>query len=90
MKKLVEQSVLLIPPKSKIGEAFQYFLDEYTYLIGYLLDCSLEMDNGFAERVIRKFALGRNNWLFSSSEEGAHTSSLFYSFVVTCKLNLMV
>ena len=76
-----------VPPKSRIGEAFKYFLNEYDYLTGYLLDGCLEMDNGFAERIIRKFAIGRNNWLFSSTEDGAHASSLFYSFVVTAKLN---
>ena len=76
-----------VPPKSKIGEAFHYFINEYEYLTGYLLDGRLEMDNGFTERVIRKFAIGRNNWLFSDTEDGAHASAMFYSFVVTAKLN---
>jgi transposase len=76
-----------VPPKSKIGEAFHYFLNEYDYLIGYLRDGRLEMDNGFAERAIKYFAIGRNNWLFSDTEAGAEASSLFYSFVVTAKLN---
>jgi transposase len=76
-----------VPPKSKIGEAFHYFLNEYDYLIGYLRDGMLEMDNGFAERAIKYFAIGRNNWLFSDTEAGAEASSMFYSFVVTAKLN---
>jgi len=76
-----------VPPKSLIGEAFHYFINEYEYLTGYLLDGRLEMDNGFTERVIRKFAIGRNNWLFSDTEDGAHASAIFYSFVVTAKLN---
>jgi transposase len=76
-----------VPQKSKIGEAFHYFINEYQYLTGYLLDGTLEMDNGFTERVIRKFAIGRNNWLFSDTEDGAHASAMFYSFVVTAKLN---
>lgn len=45
------------------------------------------MDNGFTERVIRKFAIGRNNWLFSGTEDGAHASAMFSSFVVTAKLD---
>jgi hypothetical protein len=71
----------------KIGNAFSYFLNEYEYLIGYLKDGRLEMDNGFNERAIRKFAIGRNNWLFSDTEEGAEASAILYSLVVTAKVN---
>jgi transposase len=76
-----------VPPKSKIGQAFKYFLSEYQYLIGYLQDGRLEMDNGFAERAIRKFAIGRNNWLFADTEAGAHASAMFYSLLCTAKVN---
>lgn len=76
-----------VPPKSKIGQAFHYFLGEYEYLIGYLADGRLEMDNGFAERAIAKFAIGRKNWLFSIGKAGAEASSFFYSVIVTAKIN---
>jgi transposase len=76
-----------VPPKSKIGQAFHYFLNEYEYLIGYLKDGAYELDNGFAERAIKYFAIGRKNWLFSDTEDGAQASSLFYSFVITAKIN---
>jgi transposase len=76
-----------VPPKSKIGGAFHYFINELPYLKGYLKDGRLEADNGFVERAIKYFAIGRNNWLFSDSEAGANASSLFYSFIVTAKLN---
>lgn len=45
------------------------------------------MDNGFAERSIRKFAIGRNNWMFADTEAGAHASAMFYSLLVTAKVN---
>jgi len=76
-----------VPPKSKIGEAFKYFRSEYQYLTGYLQDGRLEMDNGFAERAIRKFAIGRNNWMFADTEAGAHASAMFYSLLCTAKVN---
>ncbi len=76
-----------VPPKSKIGQAFHYFLNEYVYLTGYLRDGRLEADNGFAERAITNFAVGRKNWLFSDGEDGANASALFYSVVVTAKIN---
>jgi transposase len=76
-----------VPPKSKIGDAFRYFINEYDYLIGYLTAGHLEADNGFAERSIKNFAIGRKNWLFSDTEAGADASALFYSLVVTIKIN---
>lgn len=86
-KAWVDVNFSKVPPKSKIGEAFRYFRSEYEYLIGYLKDGRLEMDNGFAERAIRKFAIGRNNWMFADTEAGAHASAMFYSLLVTAKMN---
>ena len=85
--KLWVESKNKVPRTSKIGKAFHYFLSEYEYLIRYLEDGRLEPDNGFTERAIRKFAIGRNNWMFSDSVNGAEASSLLYSLVVTAKVN---
>ena len=87
MKIWSEKTITQVPNKSLIGQALGYFVEQYDLLRGYLQDGMLEMDNGFAERAIRKFAIGRNNWMFSDTPEGAHASALFYSFVVTAKLN---
>ncbi len=76
-----------VPPKSKIGEAFRYFINEHKYLTGYLKDGRFEMDNGFIERQVASFAVGRKNWLFSITECGADASAFFYSIVVTAKIN---
>lgn len=86
-KAWVDENHRKVPPKSKIGKAFGYFLSEYEYLIGYLKDGRLEMDNGFAERAIRKFAIGRNSWMFADTEAGAHASAMFYSLLCTAKVN---
>ena len=87
MKTWVDEEILKVPKKSKIGEAFAYFISEFEYLKGYLKDGRLEPDNGFTERAIRKFAIGRNNWMFSNSVAGADASAVLYSLVVTAKIN---
>ena len=87
MKIWADKHYAQVPRKSLIGGALHYFIEQYELLRGYLQDGSLEADNGFAERAIRKFGTGRNNWMFSDSPEGAHASALFYSFIVTAKLN---
>jgi transposase len=87
MKSWSESHRKKVPDKSKIGSAFKYFLDEYEYLTGYLRDGRLNPDNGFTERAIRKFAIGRNNWMFSGITDGAEASALLYSLVVSAKVN---
>ena len=87
MKAWAEKTYPAVPPKSKIGTALHYFLGEYEYLTAYLKNGMLLFDNGFTERTVKYFAIGRKNWLFSDTVAGAKASSLFYSFVVTAKLN---
>ena len=87
MKAWAEKKKIKVPKQSKISGAFGYLLREYKFLTNYLLDGRLEIDNGFTERAIRKFAIGRNNWLFSDQEAGANASALLYSLVVTVKVN---
>ncbi len=55
------------------------------YVENYLEDARLTPDNNIAENAIRPFAVGRNNWLFSGSPAGAHTSAFLYSLVESAK-----
>jgi transposase len=82
-----EKNTKKAPEQSKIGKAFSYFNSEFEHLTGYLKDGRLEADNGFTERAIRKFAIGRNNWIFSDTVDGANASALFYSLIITAKIN---
>jgi transposase len=86
-KAWAEEKNKRVPRKTSIGDAFHYFLNEYDYLVGYLRDGRLNIDNGEAERKIKYVAIGRKNWLFCDTPEGANASALFYSFVVTAKAN---
>ena len=72
---------------SPLGNAINYFINEYDELSRFLENGRYEIDNGWIERMIRKFAIGRNNWLFSDTVEGAHASSVLYSFALTAKIN---
>jgi len=87
IKKIVEENQNKVPGKSKLGEAFIYYNNNYETLTTYIEDGRIGPDNGEVERVIRKFAIGRRSWLFSDTPEGAHASSLIYSLVITAKLN---
>jgi len=87
IKQWAEAHVVKVPKSSPLGNALNYYITEYPELSAFLTDGRYEMDNGWLERTIRKFAIGRNNWLFCDTTEGAHTSGLLYSLAITAKLN---
>ncbi len=53
----------------------------------YLEDGRLAPDNYAAENSIRPFVIGRENWLFSGTPEGAEASALLFSLIETAKAN---
>ena len=73
-------------PKSPLGEAVKYLKNQSRYLAQYIRDGRLEIDNNGAERQLRAIVIGRKNWLFTGSMEGAHRAAALYSLVQTCKL----
>jgi transposase len=75
------------PPKSVIGKAMAYALNNWEKLNRYVEDGMLEIDNNLNENAIRPLALGRKNWLFSGNEHGAAASAVIYSLIETCKTN---
>ncbi len=74
-------------PKSLMGKAIGYMLNQWSKLENYLLDGRLEIDNNLVENAIRPVALGRKNYLFAGSHEGAKRAALVYSLVATAKLH---
>ena len=76
-----------VPPKTLIGLALGYLSDQWDYLLRYLEDGRLEIDNNLVENAIRPFCLGRRNWLFSDTVEGAEASANLYSLIMTAKAN---
>jgi transposase len=77
----------MVLPKSKMGEAITYCLNQWPKLQGFLLDGRLELDNNRSERSIKPFVIGRKNWLFANTPRGAKSSAIIYSIVETAKEN---
>ena len=76
-----------VPPKSLLGKAIQYALNQWNRLVVYLDDGLLKPDNNVAENAIRPFVLGRKNWLFAGAPKGAEASATFFSLIETAKAN---
>jgi hypothetical protein len=72
-------------PKSPIGDAIAYALNNWAALVRYTEDGALEIDNNAAERSLRGVAVGRKNWLFFGSDTGGRTAAILTSLVTTCQ-----
>lgn len=86
-KKWLDSRIELVPPKSLLGKAISYTLNQWHRLIRYVEDGRIPIDNNVAENAIRPFVIGRKNWLFSSTPEGARASATLYSLIETAKAN---
>lgn len=86
-KELLSNSGSAILPKNKLGKAVAYALSHWQQLTRFLENGRLPIDNNLVENVIRPIALGRKNWLFAGSPDGAKRLATFYSLVATCKIN---
>lgn len=76
-----------IAPKSALGKAVNYLLEQQPYLKRYLEDGRLELSNNRAERSIKPFVMGRKNFLFANTPGGAQSSAVIYSLIETAKEN---
>ena len=85
-KWMTEESVKL-PPSSPIAKAMAYMLKRASRMMHYLDDGRLLIDTNPIENLIRPIAVGRRNYLFAGSHEGAQRAAIFYSLFACCKLN---
>ena len=73
--------------KNLFGKAITYALDQWQYLVRYLLDGQLEISNNRAERSIKPFVIDRKNFLFANTPRGARASAIMFSLIETAKEN---
>lgn len=86
-KNWLDDNYKRVLPKSSIGKAIKYCLNQWSKLITFLNDGRLEIDNGLSERAIKPFVIGRKNWLFSNSVSGAKAGEIIYSIIETCNIH---
>lgn len=72
-------------PRSTLGKAVKYFLNEYTPLVGYLRDGRFEIDNNLMENEVRPSAVGRRRWLFIGHPDAGWRSAVIYTIIQSCR-----
>ena len=83
----IESEIL---PQSLMGKAITYALKQKEYLCSFLLDGRIQLSNNLAEQSIKPFVIGRSNWLFSNTPNGADASTLIYSIIQTAIANELI
>ena len=72
---------------SRFAAAVNYAKNQKPVMENYLLDGRIALSNAIAENNVRDFAVGRRNWLFSASVDGATASAAIFSLIETAKAN---
>lgn len=76
-----------VSKNSETGKAIDYGLKRWSALTRFIDDGRLCMSNNAAERELRAVAVGRKNWTFAGSDEGARRAAAVYTLIATAKLN---
>jgi transposase len=74
-----------ILPKSAMQQAFGYALNHWEALTRYTTSGCLQIDNNWAEREMKRIAIGRKNWLFAGSDQGGETAAILFTMVSSCQ-----
>jgi transposase len=83
----MQQQLTSVLPKSPIGIAIHYALNQWDYFDPYLTDGRVELSNILIENAIRPVALGRKNFLFAGSHDAARWPAVIYSLATIAQIN---
>lgn len=74
-------------PEDWLSKAKVYFENMKSKMRKYLENPEVDIDNNISERNIRPLTIGRKNYMFLGSEEGAFRASVMYTMSLTCRMH---
>ena len=77
----------VVTGNSKFAKALTYLKNRRNDLMTYLEDGHCSLSNNWSENSIRPVTVGRKNWLFSSSVDGAEASMNIYTIIEMAKIH---
>jgi transposase len=84
-KRWLDINLQKVLPKSPIGAAITYTLNQWPYFEPFMTDPRVQLSNILTENKIRPVTIGRKNYLFKGSHEAAQRAAMIYSLVETAK-----
>lgn len=73
--------------ESPIAQGIGYARNQRVALRRFLDDGRLPLHNNISELNLRREVVGRKNWLFCGSDDGAEVNAVFVSLLASCALN---
>jgi transposase len=86
-REILTPVALSVRPRSPLGEAIQYILNQWAPLTAFLKHAGLPIHNNFSELSLRTPVIGRKNWLFAGSEGGARAAADLLSILGSARLH---
>lgn len=74
-------------PQSRLGKAVTYALGQRNSLDQIINDGVIDWSNSASERNMKTLAIGRKNWLFSTSPRGAKSTAIWMTLIESAKAN---
>lgn len=74
-------------PRSPLMKALSYALSQKEEIARIFKSGECALDNNAIERQMKQIAIGRKNYYFAGSHDGAHRAAVLYSLLGTCRLN---
>ena len=76
-----------VPCGSPIRKAMNYLVNQRRPLLRFLRDGQLRLDNNISELELRRIVVGRKNWLFCGSDNGAEWNAVATSLIASCQMH---
>lgn len=74
-------------PSSKMYDATRYAIKQKAAWLRCFSDGKFEIDNGEVERQLRRVGIGRKNYLFAGSNQGAVRAAVAYTVLASCRMH---
>ena len=87
LQKWVRQERQLVEKGTVIEVALGYLDRQWVPLTRFLEDGRIRLDNNPSELELRHEAVGRKNWLFCATDNGAEWNAVVVSLIASCRMH---
>jgi transposase len=85
IKAWLDKEGQLVLPRSPMAAAITYTLNQWDALCIYTTAGFLAIDNNWAERMMKRVAIGRKNWLFAGNDHFGGVAAMLYSLIASAE-----
>ncbi len=85
IKTWIDREMPIVLPRSPMGEAITYALNQWDALCRYAEQGYLNIDNNAAERALKRVAIGRKNWLFAGHDDAGRSHATLYTLIASAQ-----